>query len=179
MILIAGGADSGKSSYAESRLSGFSGQPKIYIAVSKIYDEEMMQRVKIHQAVRKDKGFLTVEKTQDLGDIEIPLRADVMIESLTAWAANEMFSDDGVKDSEFVITKILTDLRKLSLRAGNVVIVTDDIFSDGGGFDELTEQYVKCLAELTVKISEMSFEVWECCSGINICYKSKREENNL
>ncbi|MBR1657095.1 MAG: bifunctional adenosylcobinamide kinase/adenosylcobinamide-phosphate guanylyltransferase [Synergistaceae bacterium] len=177
LILIAGGARSGKSSYAESRLSELSGYPKIYMAVSKIYDDEMRERVKIHQAMRKGKGFLTLERTQDLGNAEIPFGSDIMIESLTVWAANEMFTDEGVNASDSVVSKILLDLGKLLLRAGNVVIVTDDIFSDGGGFDELTEGYVKCLAELTVKIAEISGEVWECYSGINICYKTK--ENNL
>ena len=168
LILIAGGARSGKSSYAESRLSELSGYPKIYMAVSKIYDDEMRERVKIHQAMRKGKGFLTLERTRDLGNAEIPLGSDVMIESLTVWAANEMFTDEGVNASDSVVSKILSDLGKLLLRAGNVVIVTDDIFS---------EEYVKCLAELTVKIAEISGEVWECYSGINICYKTK--ENNL
>ena len=74
MILIFGEASSGKSRYAESRLSELSGSPKIYVATSEVYDAEMMRRVEIHQAMRADKGFLTIEKTRDLGAADLPER---------------------------------------------------------------------------------------------------------
>ncbi|MBQ6969584.1 MAG: bifunctional adenosylcobinamide kinase/adenosylcobinamide-phosphate guanylyltransferase, partial [Synergistaceae bacterium] len=60
LILISGQADSGKSLYAETRLSEFRSSPKIYVAMSKIVDEEMRERVKKHQAMRSGKGFITV-----------------------------------------------------------------------------------------------------------------------
>ena len=171
MILIFGGASSGKSRYAESRLSELSGQPKIYMAVSEVYDDEMRERVRIHKAMRADRGFLTIERTRDLGGVNIPLGSSVMIESLTAWAANEMFTADGVKDSGHVVRKILADLSVIVERANDVVIVGDDIFSDGGEYDSLTEEYVKALAELTVKIAGIADEVTEVISGLPISYK--------
>lgn len=174
MILIFGGASSGKSRYAELRLSELtelSGQPKIYMAVSEVYDDEMRERVRIHQAMRADKGFLTIERTRDLGGANIPAGSSVMIESLTAWAANEMFTADGVKGSGHVVRKILEDLSVIVERANDVVIVGDDIFSDGGEYDSLTENYVKALAELTVRIAGIADEVTEVISGLPISYK--------
>ena len=171
MILIFGGASSGKSRYAELRLSELSGQPKIYMAVSEVYDDEMRERVRIHQAMRADKGFLTIERTRDLGGANIPAGSSVMIESLTAWAANEMFTAEGVKDSGHVVGKVLADLSVIMERANDVVIVADDIFSDGGEYDSLTENYVKTLAELTVKIAGVSDEVTEVISGLPVSYK--------
>ena len=52
----------------------------------------------------------------------------------------------------------------------DVVIVADDVFSDGGGYGSLTEEYVKALAELTVKIAETSDEVIEVFAGKPITY---------
>ncbi|MBQ6113603.1 MAG: bifunctional adenosylcobinamide kinase/adenosylcobinamide-phosphate guanylyltransferase, partial [Synergistaceae bacterium] len=138
---------------------------------SKIVDEEMRERVKKHKAMRSGKGFITVEKTQNLGQIEIPARSAIMIESLTAWTANEMFTETGVKESGHVVTKILSDLSRLLERAENIVIVSDDIFSDGVEYDELTDSYVRALAELTVKIAEIADEVVEFVSGFALRLK--------
>lgn len=177
LILISGGAASGKSRYAESRLSELKGQPKIYAAMSEVYDEEMRERVKIHQAMRAGKGFLTLERTRGLGEANIPAGSSVMIESLTAWAANEMFAAEGVRDGGHVAGKVLADLSVILGRVRDVVIVADDIFSDGGGYDSLTEEYVRTLAELTVRIAAIADEVTEVVSGLNVCYK--RSENKL
>ena len=171
LILISGQADSGKSLYAETRLSEFRSSPKIYAAMSKIVDEEMRERVKKHQAMRSGKGFITVEKTQNLGRLEIPTGSAIMIESLTAWTANEMFTETGVKESGHVVTKILSDLSRLLEHAENIVIVSDDIFSDGVEYDALTEEYVKTLALLTVKIAEIADEVVEFVSGFALRLK--------
>ena len=171
MILIFGTSSSGKSHYAESRLSELSGQPKIYLATSEIYDEEMMSRVKIHKAMRKDKGFITIEQPRDLGSVKFPAGSSVMIESLTAWTANEMFTADGVKDSCHVAGKILADLSLIRERVNDVVIVADDIFSDGGEYDSLTEIYVRTLADLLRKIAASADEVTEIFAGLPITYK--------
>ena len=171
LILICGQADSGKSLYAETRLSEFRSTPKFYAAMSKIVDEEMRERVKKHQAMRSGKGFITVEKTENLGQLEIPAGSAIMIESLTAWTANEMFTETGVKESGHVVTKILSDLSRLLERAENIVIVSDDIFSDGVEYDELTDSYVRALAELTVKIAEIADEVVEFVSGFALRLK--------
>ena len=177
ITLIFGEASSGKSRYAESRLSESNGSPKIYMAVSEVYDDEMRERVKIHQAMRKDKGFLTIEQPRDLGAAKIPAGSSVMIESLTAWTANEMFTAEGVKDPGHVMNKILADLLVIAGRVYDVFIVADNIFCDCEEYDSLTEDYVKTLADLVRKIAADADEVVECVSGLNVCYK--RRQNKL
>lgn len=171
MTLIFGEASSGKSRYAESRLSESNGSPKIYMAVSEVYDEEMKERVKIHQAMRKDKGFLTIEQPRDLGAAKIPAGSSVMIESLTAWTANEMFTAEGVKDSGHVVRKILDDLSVIAGEVYDVFILVDNIFCDGEEYDSLTEGYVKTLADLVRKIAADADEVIEIVSGLPIIWK--------
>ena len=50
-VLVTGGARSGKSSFAE-KLAMHGSERGIYIATSHIYDEEMRERVELHQQMR-------------------------------------------------------------------------------------------------------------------------------
>ncbi len=170
LIFISGSSKSGKSSYAETRLEEFAGSLKIYIAVSGITDDEMKERVRIHKERRKDKGFVTFESECDLGNVNLPEGADVMIESLTAWTANEMFRGERVYDSEYVIEKIHSELEIIRHKAMNVIVVADDIFCDVTAYDEFTEQYMKTLAELEIMIASEADEVIEIFAGIPYNY---------
>lgn len=173
LILISGQGGSGKSRYAEDRLSEFSGSPKIYAAMSQVNDEEMRERVRNHQAMRAERGFLTVERMMNLSGAEIPACSSIMVESLTAWTANVMFADGEAKSSGNVVREIFADFTALLGRVRDAVIVADDIFSDGGGYDALTEEYVRALAELTVKIAGIADEVVEVIAGIPITYNKR------
>ena len=170
-ILISGQSSSGKSRYAEMRLSELSGTPKIYVATSRIYDDEMRERVKKHKAMREGKGFITIECPEGLGGIEILEGSSVLIESLTTWAANEMFTDEGARQSGHVSGIILHDLAGILDRAGNVIVVADDLFSDGVDYDPSTMDYIRLMAELHVRLAELADEVIECVSGCPVHYK--------
>lgn len=166
-ILICGTSGSGKSFYAEERLKNFTTSKKFYIAAAKIYDAEMKERVKRHQEMRKNKGFITIEKSFDLGEIEIEKNSSALIEALTTWLANEMFE----KKNKNPLEKILRDFHILKAKCENIILVSDDIFSDGVIYDDLTENYIKTLAELTKKFANEADEVIECFAGLPVRLK--------
>ena len=58
--LVIGGSGSGKSEFAEQLACKTDGK-RYYIATMQPYDEEMWEKIKRHQEVRKDKGFETIE----------------------------------------------------------------------------------------------------------------------
>ena len=163
-ILISGTSGSGKSSYAENRLQGFTSKNKIYIATAKVYDSEMAQRVENHKARRKGKGFITIERSRNLGGLEIPEDSCVLVEALTTWLANEMF-EGGDCD-------LFADFQKLKAKAKHIILVTDYIFADGIIYDEATENYIKKLAELTIKFAAEADEVIECFAGLIYNYRT-------
>ena len=59
IILVTGGARSGKSTFAE-RYAAQGNRQVAYIATAQIYDEEMKERVAIHQR-RRPAGWTTFE----------------------------------------------------------------------------------------------------------------------
>ena len=170
-IFIAGSTRSGKSEYAEKLLLKLSkNSKKIYIATSIIFDPEILERIKIHQQRRKNFGFITIEKSHNLGEIYIPENSSVLIESLSVLTANEMFCDGKINLD--ISQKIYDDLMKILDKSENLIIVSDDVFCDGIIYDDLTEKYMKNLAELHIKLANISDEVIEICSGLPIFYKS-------
>jgi len=64
VILVTSGQRSGKSSFAEKLALSFSAQP-IYIATSRVWDEEYKQRIIRHQKDRGDE-WLTIEEEKNL-----------------------------------------------------------------------------------------------------------------
>lgn len=89
LVLITGGARSGKSRLAEE-LALKSGQKTAYIATAAVYDAEMEERVRLHKNRRPD-TWQTVEETLDLAgalDRLLPDREIVILDCLTFWLTN-------------------------------------------------------------------------------------------
>ena len=94
--LVYGGAASGKSRYAEDLLCALSCEgPRIYLATMEAMDEESRARVRRHRALRRNKGFSTLECPRDLGGLTIPVGSSVLLEDLGNLWANELFSPSG------------------------------------------------------------------------------------
>lgn len=93
LTLILGGARSGKSAFAESL---FTGQDEpIYIATAQIYDDEMAERVRLHQA-RRPTPWVTVEEPVDLiGALKAHClaRRAILVDCLTLWISNLMMAE--------------------------------------------------------------------------------------
>ena len=168
-IFIAGMTRSGKSAYAELRASELGRNiHKIYVATAEIHDTEMLERVELHKARRRGMGFTTIECYRDLGELVLPENACVLIESLTVWTANEMFRDGNVNHN--VGEKVYSDFMNIYRRVKDIVLVSDDVFSDGVKYDALTEEYMRILGSLHVRLAAVADEVIEVVSGIPLRY---------
>lgn len=91
MVLILGGARSGKSSMAE-RMAAEAGGRVTFVATAEPRDEEMRQRIAAHRAARP-KGWHTIEEALDLGRAvqEAVQRSDtVLVDCLTLWLSNHL-----------------------------------------------------------------------------------------
>ncbi|QGM96430.1 bifunctional adenosylcobinamide kinase/adenosylcobinamide-phosphate guanylyltransferase [Methylocystis parvus] len=109
LTFILGGARSGKSAYAESLIMAHPG-PWFYIATAQAFDDEMRERINIHQA-RRGGDWRTIEAPQLLPEavIDAPANAPLMIDCLAIWLSNRMFAEtDLVADRKALVAALLS-----------------------------------------------------------------------
>lgn len=186
--IVYGGSASGKSSYAESFAMSLQGEGRLlYIATMYPYkwntteiDPETMQRIEHHRAMRADKGFDTVECYRHVEHIVAKRQDVLLLECMSNLLANEMYLEpdsnagsDMAETMSPVSNKIVQALIDLSTRVQELVIVTNDVFSDGGSltYDESTREYVKNLAEINCALAREAATVTEVVCGIPVIVK--------
>lgn len=122
LILVGGGARSGKSTYAQDRaLALAAGARPLYLATSDpTGDEEMLDRVRRHRDDRGD-AFDTVEAPRDLAGAlnAAPPTAVILVDCLTVWLANVLMAD-GEVDLEAVLDAARS-------RTGHTLFVTNEV----------------------------------------------------
>ena len=137
--LVIGGARSGKSSYAES-VAKASNKPVIYIATSEIRDNEMAQRVAIHQSQRPI-TWQVIEEPFELAD---KLKANscvdncILVDCLTLWLSNCLFGETQTPWKDYK-QQLLTTLKTLP---GQVILVTNEVGCGVVPMGEMSRQFV-------------------------------------
>jgi len=176
-VFISGGCKNGKSYYAQ-RLAKAAGEaggaPLYYIAAMRPVDAEDDERIVRHRKERDGWGFITVEQYEHVEYIleKCDPRGSFLLDSLTALLANEMFpTDGGVND--LAHESIIGGLKRVMDEVGDIVIVSDYIYSDAVIYDTLTEKYRKSLAALDRAAAEHSDVVVEIAYASVIVHKGK------
>ncbi len=150
LSLIIGGAASGKSAYAESLTCAYPG-PRIYIATMRVDDDESRTRIERHRARRAACGFTTVECAVSLAQLPmLPAGSTVLLDDLGNLVANELFDPDGAVAHGSAMSDIgagvAADICALADGVASLTVVSNEIFIDGGAYDEDTMEYIKQLA---------------------------------
>lgn len=155
IVLVTGGSGCGKSTWAEKLVQTLPMEKRVYVATMQVYDRESELRVERHRKQRADKGFRTVECEKDLANAPIEDGSIVLLEDLVNLTANEMF--DGGDPA-----RIVPAIRNLAARCSHLVMVTNDLFSDGMEYSPSVQEYLRCLAEINrqaAKMAECAVEV--------------------
>ena len=166
IILVTGGSGCGKSTWAEKLVDRLQEDRRVYLATMHVYDEESRQRVLRHRAQRAERNFTTVECGQDLDSAEIPEGSIVLLEDLVNLTANEMFEDGDV-------SRIIPALRKLAYRSRHLVMVTNDLFSDGEPYSASVQEYMRCLADINREAAKMADSVVEVVYSVPVALKGE------
>jgi adenosylcobinamide kinase / adenosylcobinamide-phosphate guanylyltransferase len=124
IILITGGARSGKSSYAEERARELGGR-RLYIATAEPKDEEMRRRIEEHQRRRGD-DWATIEEPLQLAETLLAQRGQTdcaLVDCLTFWISNLLLRY-GEKDARQKMKRLVQTIRQLDY---HLVLVTNEV----------------------------------------------------
>lgn len=165
LILVTGGSASGKSAHAERLLCEHAAGSRLYLATMQPFGAAAQKRIARHRALRQGKGFQTVERPLNLAGLELPRRYDgILLEDLGNLLANELFAPAGAKDAAF--GSILAGIGRLQDCCETLVVVTNEIFSDGLPYPAETVRYIELLGRLNAAICARADEAYESICGI-------------
>lgn len=175
--LVIGGSGSGKSEYAENLAVSLGGDRRIYIATMKPWDEECANRIIRHRKMREKKQFETVECYRSLKKLELKKRPSVvLLECMSNLVSNELFGlweegDIPVLDKNAAADEIAEGIINLERQTDHLVVVTNDVFSDGDNYSSQTNEYRQVLGSINQLAAERADLVVEVVAGIPIKIK--------
>ncbi len=161
IVFILGGVKGGKSMFAQHLARLVSpGAPLYYFATMIPGDAEDAKRIRRHIHDRSGWGFNTVEEGISFrkGMAGIPTNATVLVDSITAYVQNNVFSPKGQTADE----AMFADIDSLTERAADAIIVSDYIFSDALDYPESVTAYLRTLGEVHKYIASRADMVLEC-----------------
>ena len=119
IVLVLGGARSGKSRFAESLFDELKGH-RLYVATAHGGDEEMRERILEHQA-RRGSGWQTIEAPLDIATpIAEAGNQPVLVDCLTLWLSNLMTAEIDVGQATNGLCRVLAKTN------GPVVLVSNE-----------------------------------------------------
>ncbi|NWK96411.1 bifunctional adenosylcobinamide kinase/adenosylcobinamide-phosphate guanylyltransferase [Sphingobium lactosutens] len=121
-LFVLGGARSGKSRYAQSRAEALHGRA-IFIATAEAYDDEMRDRIALHQADR-DHRWQTVEAPVALPDAVRSLNDPgniLLVDCLTLWLSNLLLMDADLAAAGAQL------MQSIAIFEGQVILVANEV----------------------------------------------------
>ncbi len=108
---VLGGANSGKSLFAES-LVLHAERPRRYIATAQAWDDEMRAKITAHQAQRGP-DWTTVEAPLDLTTALATAQQDeiVLLDCVTLWLSNLMMAEHEIPQASHALCTALAEAR--------------------------------------------------------------------
>lgn len=175
--LVTGGARSGKSTFAENIYKNK--EDVVYIATSKIWDEEMRERVKLHQKSRPDL-WRTYEGNYKLIE-SIGDERHYLLDCITVLTSNIMF--DISKDNEYIDYELQNKIEETILKEiGNLideirkkdydlVLVTNEV-----GYSIVPEHHISRVfrdiqGRINQRVAALSDEVYLVSCGLPVKLK--------
>ena len=166
IILITGGARSGKSSYAEKLALELADNP-VYLATSRIWDEEFRKRVERHQE-RRGPQWTNVEEEKFLSRHDFTGRV-VLVDCLTLWATNFFYDLDSNIDAALEALK--KEFDSLVSQDATFLLVTNEIGMGGTSENGLQRRFTDLQGWMNQYVASKADEVVLMVSGIPVKIK--------
>lgn len=167
MILITGGARSGKSRYAQELALRYSGHP-LYVATARAWDDEFRQRIRMHQQDR-DERWRSIEEQRHLS--RLPLEGEVaVIDCVTLWITN--FFSDTRSDVNACLEVCRREIDELAKLDALLIFISNEIGMGMHADTEAGRKFTDLQGWINQYISEIADEVIFMVSGIPLTIKN-------
>jgi adenosylcobinamide kinase / adenosylcobinamide-phosphate guanylyltransferase len=173
IILVTGGARSGKSAFAE-KLAGTVGEVVAYIATAEIWDDEMAERVELHRQ-RRPAGWLTFEapRRAEMAIAAASRQADVILfDCLTVYSTNALLAQATEIKSFERREAVLEEIRKLVGAAqkmvGTVIFVTNEVGDGIVPDNALAREFRDVSGLANQKVAQAADEVYWVVCGLPV-----------
>ena len=171
VVLITGGARSGKSRYALSSAEG--AETRAFIATATEVDDEMRLRIETHRRDRGDR-FYTVEEPYDLAGAIGALRPGTeiaVVDCLTVWIGNLMYRYGDDADVQRAITSFM---RALESPPCGIVIVSNEVGMGIVPENAMARRFRDLAGNANQEIARIAEQVVFMVSGIPLVTKEGR-----
>ena len=170
--LVIGGISSGKSSYAEQIVKDVCKVNKnskiYYLATAPITDDEMYEKIRIHQD-RRPKDWTTIEEEIDIVSRIMEIEETniiVLIECLTTWLSNLIFHK---ADLDYNTEKLINFLATNT--DATIILVTNDLSESVISANKETREFQKYNGKLNQDTAKICDSVYKVTAGIGIRIK--------
>ncbi|WP_459187375.1 bifunctional adenosylcobinamide kinase/adenosylcobinamide-phosphate guanylyltransferase [Parabacteroides sp. APC149_11_2_Y6] len=161
IVLVTGGQRSGKSGYAQRLALSLASNP-VYLATSRVWDDEFRQRVLRHQADRGPE-WTNIEEEKQLSRHDLNGRV-VVIDCVTLWGTNFFFDNDS--NVERSLNELKNEFNKLAEQDAYLIFVTNEIGLGGVSPDTVQRKFTDLQGWLNQYIASKADEVVLMVSGI-------------
>jgi adenosylcobinamide kinase / adenosylcobinamide-phosphate guanylyltransferase len=168
IVLITGGARSGKSRYAEQRAREL-GPRLLYIATGEARDEEMCQRIAEHKR-RRGNDWVTIEEPLAISEPLLARRAQTdcaLVDCLTLWLSNLLLAYEA-KYAQEKVAQLVETMRHLDF---HLILVTNEVGSGIVPDNSLARQFRDLSGWANQRIAAVADEVVLMVAGIPMIVK--------
>jgi adenosylcobinamide kinase/adenosylcobinamide-phosphate guanylyltransferase len=189
LVLVLGGARSGKSTFAE-QLAAKSNRAVVYIATAQASDDDMRDRIARHRAARPSDWFTleeplhiadAIHRATECGDV-------IILDCATTWLSNWLFArEDGVHLDEATITAqhyagalaeidaLVQTLTTLSAHK-TIIVVSNEVGSGIVPAYALGRVYRDVLGLVNQRLARAAQRVYLMIAGLGVDIKRLHEE---
>lgn len=169
ITLIAGGARSGKSSFALKKLLEAPFE-KFYLATCPQIDSEMDQRILKHKEERQGLGITTIEEELNIKKIFHNTEGILLMDCLTLWVNNNLFHNADLNESHVdEITREAFNINNSKLR--EIIVVTNEVGQGLVPASPELRKYRDLLGRANQILGELSHEAYLVSCGLELKLK--------
>jgi len=178
LVLLLGGARSGKSSYAQRLAMELGGDRVLYLATAEAGDQEMRTRIEAHRRIRPA-AWRTIEAPRRAGQAVAAALGDaqvVLVDCITLLVSNVMLSLGDEPDASVAEAEVLREVEEIVAvcqgREATFVVVSNEVGLGVVPANASARLYRDLLGRANQLLAETAARVYWMVAGLPVELKS-------